>query len=64
MRKNELGEYCESDEELNDIKTISPSDILRMSLATGFFFNSARKVHNSENTYLLLYPEGNVVDVD
>ena len=43
---------------------ITPSDAFRMALCTGFFFNSARKLHNNENLYLLIYPEGSVVEVD
>lgn len=44
--------------------TLTPSEVFRLSLFTGFFFNSARKIINKDGSYILVYPEGNVVDVD
>lgn len=35
-----------------------------MAITSGFYFNTARKLHNSDNMYMLIYPEGNVVDID
>lgn len=35
-----------------------------MSLASGFYYNSARKVLSDNESYLLIYPEGSVVDID
>ncbi|KAL4497398.1 hypothetical protein ABPG72_011333 [Tetrahymena utriculariae] len=43
---------------------LTQSDIFRLALASGFYYNSARKVQNSTDSYLLIYPEGNVVDID
>ena len=60
LRRQKRHELDQSEEK----DYLTPSDIFRMSLTTGFFFNSARKLHNNENLYLLIYPEGNVVEVD
>jgi len=35
-----------------------------MALCTGFYFNTARRMANSEDSYLMVYPEGTIVTVD
>lgn len=48
-----------------DDKELTPSEIFRMAMTNGFFFNSARKVHNAEEAYILVFTEsGNMVEVD
>lgn len=37
---------------------------MKLALCTGFYFNTARRMHNSEDSYLMIYPEGTVVDMD
>lgn len=36
------------------------SDLIKLALCTGFYFNTARKMHNSEDSYLMIYPEVNI----
>jgi hypothetical protein len=58
--------YIEYKELLEKDKKLPPEYIrtlLRRSLATGFYFNSAKIMNNAEN-YLLMYPEGTVVALD
>lgn len=33
-------------------------------MSSGFYYNTARKMHTGEDTYLMIYPEGTIVDVD
>lgn len=43
---------------------LGPSEVIKLCLTSGFYFNSARKIHNQEYMYLLIYPEGSIVDID
>lgn len=37
---------------------------IKLSLCSGFYYNTARMMHNAEGGYLMVYPEGTVVDMD
>ena len=39
------------------------SDIFRLAMTMGFFFNSARKLANSDTDYLMI-SDGNIVSLD
>ena len=43
---------------------MSQIELMKLALCTGFYFNTARKMHNAEDSYLMIYPEGTVVDMD
>lgn len=47
-----------------DSKKWTINDSLKLALCSGFYYNTARKMHNGEENYLMVYPEGTVVDVD
>ncbi|CAK74068.1 unnamed protein product (macronuclear) [Paramecium tetraurelia] len=47
-----------------DSKKWNINESIKLSLCSGFYFNTARKMHNGEDTYLMVYPEGTVVDTD
>lgn len=53
----------ESKTNRSDSYKYNSSELVRMALCTGFYFNSARRVAHSESEYLLL-SEGNIVSVD
>jgi len=55
--KEKLVKYDIDEDELNE------STVFRMALCTGFYFNSARRVANSQSDYLIL-AEGNIVNMD
>lgn len=60
-----------------DKTTFTEGQLIKLTLCNGFYFNTARKMANSQDTYLMVYPEvfnwevlseaglqGTIVDVD
>lgn len=43
--------------EKRDKTNLTESQLIKLALCTGFYFNTARLMVNSEDSYLMVYPE-------
>lgn len=62
-KHEEIVKECSEKKIVDSSEVLDLFDRFRLALTSGFFFNSARKVVNSNQDYLLI-AEGNIVNID